>query len=102
MALVLEHTNGILLINYVSHKTTITGEYYTSLMERFWKVIKDIICRQTLVKGVLFLHNKMPVYKARVSQIVIHDCGFEQLASWMSVSLFLMEHLHVCCGVTVG
>uniref|UniRef100_UPI0035902B54 histone-lysine N-methyltransferase SETMAR-like isoform X2 n=1 Tax=Myxine glutinosa TaxID=7769 RepID=UPI0035902B54 len=68
---------GILLTDYMHHKTTITAEYYARLMQKLQQAIKDKR-RGMLTKGVL-LYGDVPVDEDRVAQTAICECGFEQL-----------------------
>uniref|UniRef100_H2ZVK2 Mos1 transposase HTH domain-containing protein n=1 Tax=Latimeria chalumnae TaxID=7897 RepID=H2ZVK2_LATCH len=78
MASILWDAKGVLLTDYMPHKTRMTGEYYASLMQKLRQAIKEK--RQgMLTKGVLLLHDNAPVHKARVAQAASHECGFEQL-----------------------
>ena len=69
---------GVLLIDYMPHKTTISGEYYAALMDRLHESIKEKR-RGKLRKGVLLLHDNAPVHTARVARRAILNCGFEEL-----------------------
>ena len=78
MATVFWDSEGILMIDYMPHKTTITGQYYAQLMPKLREAIKNKR-RGKLSHGVLILHDNAPVHKARVAQAAITECGFEQL-----------------------
>jgi [histone H3]-lysine36 N-dimethyltransferase SETMAR len=69
---------GVLLIDYMPHKTTINGQYYAALMDRLHESIKEKR-RGKLAKGVLLLHDNAPVHTARVARRAILNCGFEEL-----------------------
>ena len=72
------HTTISWQIDYMPHKTTITGAYYAGLMGKLRQAIKQK--RQgMLTAGVLLLHDNTPVHKLWVAQAAIWECGFEQL-----------------------
>uniref|UniRef100_H2ZS50 Mos1 transposase HTH domain-containing protein n=1 Tax=Latimeria chalumnae TaxID=7897 RepID=H2ZS50_LATCH len=78
MAPIFWDAKGVLLTDYMPHKTRMTGEYYASLMWKLRQAIKEK--RQgMLTKGVLLLHDNVPVHNACVAQAAIHECGFKQL-----------------------
>ena len=79
MATIFWDSEGLLLIDYMPHKTTITGQYYADLMPKLRQAIRDKR-RGKLTKGVMLLHDNAPVHKARVAQAAIQQNGFEQLA----------------------
>ena len=78
MATIFWDSSGVLLIDYMPHKTTINGPYYAALMDRLRESIKEKR-RGKLTKGVLLLHDNAPAHTARVAQAAIRNCGFEQL-----------------------
>ena len=78
MATIFWDSSGVLLIDYMPHKTTINGQYYAALMGRLRESIKEKR-RGKLAKGVLLLHDNAPAHAARVAQAAIRNCGFEQL-----------------------
>ena len=78
MATIFWDAKGILLIDYMPHKTTITSQYYADLLGRLRESIKSKR-RGMLTKGVLLLHDNAPVHKGRVAQAAIRNCGFEQI-----------------------
>ena len=67
------------MVDYLLHKTTITGEYYANLMRKLREVIKQKR-RGMLTRGIMLLHDNAPVHKSRVAQAAIRECGFEQLS----------------------
>ena len=69
---------GVLLIDYMSHKRTITGAYYADLLRRLRDCIKAKR-RGMLTAGILLLHDNAPAHTARVSKAAIRECGFEDL-----------------------
>jgi histone-lysine N-methyltransferase SETMAR len=78
MASIFWDCQGLLLIDYMPHKTTITGQYYAQLMGKLKEAIKEKR-RGKLSKGILLLHDNAPVHKSKVAQAAIRECGFEQL-----------------------
>lgn len=78
MASVFWDCQGLLLIDYMPHKTTINAEYYAQLLKKLRSAIKEKR-RGKLSKGIFLLHDNAPVHKARVAQAALKDCGFEQL-----------------------
>jgi len=70
--------NGPLLIDFLPHKMTVTGEYYAELLARLRCAIKAER-RGKLTSGVLLLHDNAPVHRSRVATAALRDCGFEQL-----------------------
>ena len=70
---------GLLLIDYLPRRSTITGAYYSDLMVKLRQAIKTKR-RGMLTRGVLLLHDNAPVHKSRVAQATINQMGFEQLA----------------------
>ena len=69
---------GVVLIDYLPHKTTVTGTYYADLLRRLRDCIKTKR-RGMLAAGVLLLHDNAPAHASRVSKAAIHECGFEEL-----------------------
>jgi histone-lysine N-methyltransferase SETMAR len=70
--------SGVLLLDFLPHKETVTGIYYSQLITRLHAAIKEKR-RGKLTHGVVLLHDNAPVHKAKVSQHAIHDCQFEEL-----------------------
>lgn len=78
MASVFWDAKGILMIDYMPHKTTITGVYYATLIGKLRAAILEK--RRGLIgRGVLFLHDNAPVHKSHVAQAALHDSRFQQL-----------------------
>lgn len=78
LASVFWDAEGILLIDFITTKERITGDYYASLMWKLRDAIKEKR-RGKLSHGIRLLHDNAPVHKSRVAQRAIHDCGFEQV-----------------------
>ena len=71
-------SEGILLLEFMSHKTAITGDTYASKMVALREIIKQK-CRGNLSAGVLLLHDNAPARKSRTSRAAIRKCGFVEL-----------------------
>lgn len=78
MATIFWDCEGILLIDYLKKGSTITGEYYASLLHRLRDSIK-IKRRGKLTRGVLLLHDNAPVHKSRHARAAVADCSFEEI-----------------------
>ena len=79
MASIFRDSKGLLLIDYLPHHSSITGEYYAGLLRKLREAIKEKR-RGKLSRGVLLLHDNAPVHKSRVAQAQIQQCGSEELA----------------------
>ena len=60
----------ILVVDYMSQKTTIMGEYYANLMRKLREVIKQKR-RGMVTHGIMLLHDNAPVHESRVAQAAI-------------------------------
>jgi histone-lysine N-methyltransferase SETMAR len=69
---------GVLLLDFLPHKETVTGLYYSHLITKLRAAIKEKR-RGKLTHGVLLLHDNSPVHKSHVSQRAIRDSQFEEL-----------------------
>jgi [histone H3]-lysine36 N-dimethyltransferase SETMAR len=78
MATIFWDSEGPLLVDYMPHKTTITGGYYANLLLKLREAINNERLGK-LSKGVLILHDNAPVHKAHVAMAAFRDCGFEEL-----------------------
>ncbi|XP_046976469.1 histone-lysine N-methyltransferase SETMAR-like [Vanessa cardui] len=78
MATIFWDSQGILLADFKERNTTITGEYYASLLHQLRDAIKEKR-RGKLSRGVLLLHDNAPVHTAGVSKTAIKECGFTEL-----------------------
>jgi [histone H3]-lysine36 N-dimethyltransferase SETMAR len=76
MATVFWDEQGLLLIEYMPHKTTITGAYYATVIRRLRQAIKEKR-RGKLRRGVLLLQDNAAVHTAGVSMQAVTECGFE-------------------------
>jgi len=70
--------DGILLIDYLPKGQTINAEYYSSLLVRLKDVFKERR-RGIFTKGVLFLHDNVPVHRALATQKKLACLGFQYL-----------------------
>jgi len=69
---------GLLLLEFMSQKTTITGQTYATTITALREAIKEKR-REKLSAGVLLLHDNAPVHMSAKSQAAIRQCGFQQL-----------------------
>ena len=83
MATVFLDSKGIILIDYKSAGTSITGEYYANVIKQLRVAIKGRKKKKKkkrrgkLAADVLLLHDNAHVHKSRVAQVAIRDCKFE-------------------------
>lgn len=70
---------GILLIDFLPHKQTITATYYADLIRKLRASVKEKR-RGKLSRGVLMLHDNAPVHKAHLVQAAIQECGFQEIS----------------------
>ena len=68
------HCQGVLLVNFLPHSTTINSSYYASLLHRLRSCIQ-----KKLRRGVLLPHDKAPVHKSNITQAVIQCRGITEL-----------------------
>ena len=78
MATIFWDCDGVLLLDYLPLKTTMTGTYYATLMKKLLDAVKEKR-RGKLSAGVLLLHDNAPAHRADISVVTIHECGFTQL-----------------------
>lgn len=69
---------GIVLLDFLPHRQTITGEYYSSLLHKLRDAIKTKR-RGKLTRGILLQHDNAPVHKSRIAQAAVRDCKFDQV-----------------------
>jgi histone-lysine N-methyltransferase SETMAR len=69
---------GVLLLDFLPHKQTVTGLYYSQLITRLRSSVKEKR-RGKLAHGVLVLHDNAPVHKCGVVQRALRDSGFEEV-----------------------
>jgi len=70
--------DGILLIDYLPKSQTINMKYYSSLLVQLKDILKEK-CRRKVTKGVLFLHDSAPAYRALATQKKLAYLGFQCL-----------------------
>lgn len=78
MATVSWDKDGVLLVEYMEHKKTITGDAYASTLRNLREAIKEKR-RGMLTSGVLLLHDNAPVHKCLKSATALKECGFIEL-----------------------
>ncbi|CAK9806295.1 Protein GVQW3, partial [Anthophora plagiata] len=66
------------LVDYKEKGVTITGEYYSELVEQLKEAIKEKR-RGKWTKSVLLLQDNAPVHKSKVAMAALHRSGFELL-----------------------
>ena len=70
--------HGQVLIEYLLHKQTVTGQRYAEQVGRLHDVVRQKR-RGHLERGVLLLHDNPPAHTDDVAQAAIHGASFEQL-----------------------
>ena len=70
-------SEGVLLLEFMPHKKTITGDTCASIMVALRENIKQNR-REKLLTGVLLLHDKSSAQKSRTSLAAIRKCGFAE------------------------
>jgi len=78
MAAVFWEEKGLLLLEFIPQKTTITGQTYANTITALQEAIKEKR-RGKFSAGVLLLHDNAPVHMSAKSQAVIRQCGFQQI-----------------------
>ena len=78
MAAVFWDSEGIPLLEFMPHKTFITGYTYAFTMVTLRENIKQKP-RGKLSAGVLLLHDNVPAHKVRTLRAAIRKCGFVEL-----------------------
>lgn len=73
-------SQGVIMIEYLSHGATITGALYAEQIKKVRQEIRENR-RGKLAKVVLFHQDNAPAHKSRVAMTAIQDAGFQ-----------LMEH----------
>jgi hypothetical protein len=68
----------ILLADFKERNTTVTGEYYASLIYKLKDVIKEKR-RGKLSQGVRLLHDNVPVHTLVAAKAAIQCCDFQEL-----------------------
>ena len=72
------NSEGILLIDCVPRGQTVTGMYYSSLLPKLRRNIKDKR-RGMLRAGVILHHDNAAVHTCKLTTAEIRQCGFETL-----------------------
>ena len=70
--------DGIILLDYLPKGQTINAEYYSSLLVKFKKILKEKRCGK-FNKGVLFLHDNVAAHRALATQKKLAYLGFQCL-----------------------
>ena len=78
MASVFWDSRGVIMIDYLEHGQTITGEYYSQLLIRLRDAIKQKR-RGKVSQGVIILQDNAPSHTAHVAKATMERCGFELL-----------------------
>jgi histone-lysine N-methyltransferase SETMAR len=78
MVTVLWDEKGLLLLEFMPQKTTITGQTYANTITALRGTIQEKR-RGNLSAGVLLLHDNAPVHMSPKSQAAIRQCEFQQL-----------------------
>ena len=78
MTTVFWESEGVLLLEFIPHKTTITGDTYASTMVVLRENIKQKRCEK-LSAGVLLPHDNAPAHKSRTSRAATRKCDFLEL-----------------------
>lgn len=78
MASVFWDAQGVILVDYLERGRTITGIYYTELLQKLRQAIKEKR-RGKLSRGILFHQDNAPAHTSHVAMATIHECGYELL-----------------------
>jgi len=78
MSTIFWDAEGILLIDFIPQKVTITGVYYADLLHKLRLAIKEKR-RGKLTKVLLLLHDNAPAHRSHVGQAAILESGFEEM-----------------------
>ncbi len=79
MATVFWDTEGVLLVEYMPKKSTITGVSYAETLANLRTAIREKR-RGKLARGVLLLHDNAPVHTSRVAKAAVNKNGFVELS----------------------
>ena len=71
-------SEGVMLLEFMPHKTTITGDTYASPMVALCENIKQKRCGK-LLSGILLLHDNASAHKSRISRDAVRKCDFIEL-----------------------
>jgi len=78
MATVFWDADGIVLVDYLEHGSTITGPYYTDQVGQVREALKEKR-RRKLRRGVLFHQDNAPAHTSSPALAAIRNAGFELL-----------------------
>ena len=67
---------GILLVDFVPHKATVTGVYYGDLLHKLRLAVKEKR-RGKLSQVPLLLHDNAPAHRSHAGQAGLLESGFE-------------------------
>ena len=79
MATIFWDCNGLLLVDYIPQKTTMTGPKYGEVLTNLRQAVKERR-RGILTRGPLLLHGNAPALMSLVAQAVVKDIELEQLS----------------------
>ena len=79
MATIFWDCKGVLLVDYLPQKTTVTRPHYGEVLTNLRHAVKEKR-RGILTRGPLLLHDNAPALMSQVAQAVVKDIGFEQLS----------------------
>jgi len=69
---------GVLLIDFMHHKVTVTGVYYGDLLHKLCLAIKEKR-REKLSQVPLLLHDNAPAHRSHAGQAALLESGFEEM-----------------------
>ena len=78
MASVFWNCDGVLLLNFIQHKTTLTGPTYGNKLRKFHNAIKEKR-RGKLSDGILVLHDDAPIQMSTIATDTVCDLKFGEL-----------------------
>jgi len=79
MTTIIFDCKGVLLVDYLPQKTTMTGPYYGEVLTYLREAVKEKR-RRMLTRGPPLLHHNDPAHMSRVEQAVVKDIGYEQMS----------------------
>jgi len=78
MATIFWDCKGVLLVDHLPQKTTMTGPYNGEVLTNVRHAVEKM--RGMLSRGPLLLHGNAPAHMSRVAQAIVKDIGFKQLS----------------------
>ena len=87
-------SQGVLLLDFLPHGQTVTGDYYANLLFQLREAIKKKR-RGKLTAGPLLLHDNAPPHKTRIARAAIQTSGFEELIT-LRTALTLLQVTSSC------